>query len=40
MVSPAVVGYRPEVASMVVRAAESPERGRNAGGGANRENLP
>jgi hypothetical protein len=40
MVSPMLVGYAPSVASMVVRAAESPERGRNAGGGANRENLP
>ncbi len=40
MVSPTVVGYAPGMASMVVRAAEPPERGRNAGGGANRENLP
>ena len=36
----AVMGYGPEVASMVVRAAELPAGEVVAGGGANRENLP
>lgn len=38
-VSWAVMGYTPDVASMVVRAAELPAEV-VTGGGANRENLP
>jgi len=39
-VSPAVVGYGPEVASMVVRAADARSSEVETGGGANQENLP
>ncbi|GHC07336.1 hypothetical protein GCM10010332_40040 [Streptomyces albogriseolus] len=51
-VSPAVLGYGPDLASKVVRAAEPPSNPRPrpswedphrevvTGGGANRENLP